>query len=1687
MEYIIPVKGKCVSVAEFEKFRYRPDERSDIGVGCCPPKGGHLVVVFILVVFSLLIFFPANVQAKTFAADAVATFDGLSSAQRQTIQNNINSHYTLFGHQSVGDGILGNYLSGCGLPALQTKYNVIINQNSGNAGLHDFYVGSNGNPNSKINGFVSRVKSTNNGTTTVHCAFFKLCYVDIDSNTGDTYSSTNGAAPSSTAEVQALFNYYQSEIAKLKAAGSPHKNIVYVHCTIPLRVSGYALTNQWRIQFNNLLKQSYNGANDYIFDIADIEATDTDGVTKSNYLLNKYRYDDSHPNAAGDERLAKALVVLLGDVYGNIPAPTKPTANFSAAKTSVNTNETVTFTNSSSGSYTSCSWNFGDNSTSTVTTTTVTHKYTQAGTYSVALTVTNSAGSNTMTRTNYITVQKNTIPPGQSVTKSWGENAANDYKNVTKDSLVISYVDASEANRLWVRQSPLQQGVIYFDLSAIAGATVTKAELTLKTYYNWSTTNTVDLYAIEDLAKKGMWNETAVTTAYRNDSQKITWSNTVPSNVLNAISSQKAGTVTLQGDNAKLIVDITNVVSQWVSGIRVNQGLLLQPPAGVNVQFYSRETAGMANNGDFQPEAPSLKITYSSGATPGNNAPTANAGVDQSLNEGVTVSLDGSKSSDPDTGDTLTYSWKQTAGATVSLSSGSAAKPTFTAPTVSSQTTLTFELTVTDNHQAASKDTVNIIVNDNPASGVTIDSLKTYGAFETGSVEILLNNYDTNKMNETARGWIKKQGDPVSSYKEFHPFVRYDGNHMIASLFGLALNTTYDVKVELSDPDSGKDTKSTTVTTRPEYTIPSALRNVNVSSDSALDTAIKAAQPGDHILVAAGNYYDTVSIYQINGTAQNPIVIRAANPFQKPHFYRGVQVYQSSHLVFDNLEVEVVSPINPNVTNVTGLAYGGVDFRGCHHVTITNCYIHDCDGEGYGDTLGHAYHCNIMIQHNDENVGTDKNGYFLIMNNIISDEVHPSWVWDDNDSCQEIPGHTYVGIKFDFRPGGYNIIRGNYIYGSVDGICSGGDEGHDPPSRSAVNVLNSYPNQNLDIYDNVIYHCKDDCLELDGHTVNGRVFRNRLGESMNAVSIAPVYPGPMFLLRNTIGGFKENGLKMNTAVGGTVRDVFLYHNTWVQPEFKPRSNKWCFYRGMPGQTEDIKFRNNIFVARQRIIDSDISGFHRRHDMDYDCLYSYRSYLGQAYSGDLYVWGENTGDHYYYTDLAAFRAGAKLEAHGIDSKPLLNTAKKSAIKSPKNYTGDELYANNYFVYDYGQQLSSPTIDKGVLIPGINDNYKGSAPDIGADEYYVSSQPKPDPKPDPQPDPKPEPKPDPQPQPKPDPKPQPKPKPDPQPQPQPDPSPDPQPNPQPDPEPEIEPASVWYLAEGTTKSPFNEWILIQNPGVYDAAVKVVYMLDTGDNVTKEYKVGAGKRFSIHVNDIAELKDKDVSAKVTADTGIVVERSMYCAVGGNASIGVTQPAKIWYLAEGTVKPPFNEWILIQNPGATAATVWVTYMPDQGENITKEYQVKASSRYTIHVNDISELKGRDVSAKIESNNEIIVERAMYWDQGTHASIAVSKLAYSWYLAEGTTRDPFHEWILIQNPGTIDVVVRVSFMPDNGDIVRKDYTVRARSRYTIHVNDIEELKDKDVSAKIEANGEIIVERAMYWSEGAHNTIGVSE
>lgn len=121
-----------------------------------------------------------------------------------------------------------------------------------------------------------------------------------------------------------------------------------------------------------------------------------------------------------------------------------------------------------------------------------------------------------------------------------------------------------------------------------------------------------------------------------------------------------------------------------------------------------------------------ITATVTITVTPVNDPPTANAGADQTLNEGTSSSLAGS-GNDPD-GDTLAFTWTQVSGPTITLSNPNIANPTFTAPSVISDQTAVFQLTVSDGNGGSATGTVSITIKNIPTGGTTT---RTQGFWST--------------------------------------------------------------------------------------------------------------------------------------------------------------------------------------------------------------------------------------------------------------------------------------------------------------------------------------------------------------------------------------------------------------------------------------------------------------------------------------------------------------------------------------------------------------------------------------------------------------------------------------------------------------------------------------------------------------------------------------------------------------------------------------------------------------------------------------------------------------------------------------------------------------------------------------------------------------------------------------------
>lgn len=150
---------------------------------------------------------------------------------------------------------------------------------------------------------------------------------------------------------------------------------------------------------------------------------------------------------------------------------------------------------------------------------------------------------------------------------------------------------------------------------------------------------------------------------------------------------QVSGTqVTLTGTDQR---NLTFIVPAGAAGSRLVIGLIVSDPSSSS-----------------QPAT--LSISVPGNPSP-NHEPVAVPGDAVTMVSGASVTLDGTKSRDPD-GEQLTYSWQQIAGPTAVLTAADTPKVTIKAPKVTQPQVLGIRLTVTDPRGAIGSAAVGVTV-----------------------------------------------------------------------------------------------------------------------------------------------------------------------------------------------------------------------------------------------------------------------------------------------------------------------------------------------------------------------------------------------------------------------------------------------------------------------------------------------------------------------------------------------------------------------------------------------------------------------------------------------------------------------------------------------------------------------------------------------------------------------------------------------------------------------------------------------------------------------------------------------------------------------------------------------------------------------------------------------------------------
>ena len=321
---------------------------------------------------------------------------------------------------------------------------------------------------------------------------------------------------------------------------------------------------------------------------------------------------------------------------------------------------------------------------------------------------------------------------------------------------------------------------------------------------------------------------------------------------------------------------------------------------------------------------------------------------------------------------------------------------------------------------------------------------------------------------------------------------------------------------------------------------------------------------------------------------------------------------------------------------------------------------------------------------------------------------------------------------------------------------------------------------------------------------------------------------------------------------------------------------------------------------------------------------------------------------------------------------------------------------------------------------------------------------------------------------------------------------------------------YLAEGAISDFFDVSIALLNPSAATVA-NVLVRFQKADGTEARHYVAVpplGRR-TVNPKQVPEVGSTAFSTLIETDELVVADRTMSWdsrGYGAHAETATVAPATTWYLAEGATHSGFNLFYLIQNPNPTAASVTVTYLLPAGSPVQKTYSVSPQSRVNIWVNNEAAtfpvLAATDVSARLESDQPIIVERAMYLDSGGltfgagHDSAGVTSPAERWFLAEGATGNFFDLFVLVANPNAATAQIRVEFLLTTGTVVTRNYSVGGNSRFNIWVDTVDPaLADAAVSTLVTVTNSVpvIVEEAMWWPGPsastwyeAHNSPGVT-
>jgi hypothetical protein len=288
--------------------------------------------------------------------------------------------------------------------------------------------------------------------------------------------------------------------------------------------------------------------------------------------------------------------------------------------------------------------------------------------------------------------------------------------------------------------------------------------------------------------------------------------------------------------------------------------------------------------------------------------------------------------------------------------------------------------------------------------------------------------------------------------------------------------------------------------------------------------------------------------------------------------------------------------------------------------------------------------------------------------------------------------------------------------------------------------------------------------------------------------------------------------------------------------------------------------------------------------------------------------------------------------------------------------------------------------------------------------------------------------------------------------------------------VQGSATWFLAEGASNALFRAEIQIGNPSAdpIDVTVELLPQFDAlATFLTRTFTIAPTSRHTVRAWEdfgligASSVRVSAVVSGTSTPADIVVDRTMTFPAAGPAGMhnasGVRQGAQSWTLAEGATTA-FDTFVLVANGNPTETLVRATYLTASGEPFVSEQVAQPMGRVTFWPREEHPaLRANEFSTFIESltpDNHVVAERAMYFNnlRAGHAALGVSAASTTWYFAEGFTGGSpdtaFETFLLLANTGHADATATVDYLLDSGEVVTLAYPVKARSRFTIWVDE---------------------------------------